>query len=238
MSETGIEHEGPLGLREMKRNAARAALDFVEPGSVIGVGSGTTVWTFIDMLAESGMPIAGAVSTSNETTFRLRQIGIPVLGLSDAAPALYVDGADEIDMAGRALKGKGGALTREKAVAKACAYWACIVDATKVKRALDEEPVSLEVAETMVDSVRESVAAIGGVTERRAGQVTDGGNPLLDVSGLPLCNPAATEDLLDDIPGIIGNGIFARRPADVILVGRAVGGVSRIVPNSTADEQA
>lgn len=236
MSETGIEHEGPLGLREMKRNAARAALDFVEPGSVIGVGSGTTVWTFIDMLAESGMPLAGAVSTSNETTFRLRQIGIPVMGLSEASPALYIDGADEIDMAGRALKGKGGALTREKVVAAACAYWACIVDATKVKRMLIDESVSLEVAETMVDSVRESMAAVGGVAERRVGQVTDAGNPLLDVSGLSLCDPSATEDLLDDIPGIIGNGIFARRRADVILVGRAVGGVSRIVPNSLADE--
>jgi ribose 5-phosphate isomerase A len=236
MSETGIEHEGPLGLRAMKRNAARAALDFVEPGSVIGVGSGTTVWTFIDMLAESGMPLAGAVSTSNETTFRLRQIGIPVVALSEASPALYIDGADEIDMAGRALKGKGGALTREKVVATACAYWACIVDATKVKRMLVEESVSLEVAETMVDSVRESMAALGGVTERRAGQVTDAGNPLLDVAGLSLCDPAATEELLDDIPGIIGNGIFARRRADVILVGRAVGGVSRIVPNSLVDE--
>jgi ribose 5-phosphate isomerase A len=236
MSDIGIEHDGPLGLREMKRNAARAALDFIEPGSVIGVGSGTTVWCLIDLLAESGMSLEGAVSTSNETTFRLRRIGVRILDLSQAAPTLYIDGADEIDMAGRALKGKGGALTREKAVAKASTYWACIVDATKVKRDLWDSSVSIEVAEGMLGSVQESMKALGGTAERRVGASTDAGNPLMDVSGLPMIDLVSTEDLLDNTPGIIGNGIFARRRADVILVGRAVGGVGRIVPTSLVVE--
>jgi ribose 5-phosphate isomerase A len=224
------EYDGPMSLREMKRIAARAALDFVEPGTVIGVGSGTTVSAFIDVLAESGTKLSGAVSTSRETTRRLRDCGVHVMELGDTRPALYVDGADEIDMAGRALKGLGGALTREKAVAKASEYWACIVDATKVQRVLGDAPVSLEVTEAMIDSVKQSLKEFGGEAARRTGAFTDDGNPLLDVAGLDLSDAAAMEDALDAIPGVVGNGIFARRRADVILVGRAVGSVGRIIP--------
>jgi ribose 5-phosphate isomerase A len=226
------EYDGPLGLREMKRIAARAALDFVEPGSVIGVGSGTTVSTFIDMLAESHTQLSGAVSTSRETTRHLREIGVNIIDLDDVNPVLYVDGADEVDMSGRALKGLGGALTREKLVATACGYWTCIVDATKVRSTLCDSSVSLEVAEARMESVQQALHVLGGEAIRRAGAFTDSGNPLFDVVGLDLGDPEAVEDALDAIPGVIGNGIFAHRRADVILVGRAVGSVGRIVPDS------
>ena len=122
----------------MKRNAAKAALDFIEPGSVIGVGSGTTVWCFIDVLAESGVRVGGAVAASAESARRLEAIGVPVVDLAEIRPTLYVDGADAIDMSGRAIKGGGAAHTREKAIAMASEYWVCIVDATKIVRQLED----------------------------------------------------------------------------------------------------
>jgi len=223
-------HDGPLGLREMKRNAARATLDFVEPGSVIGVGSGTTVWCFIDLLAESRLRISGAVAASRETARRLAEIGVDVLELSQIRPALYVDGADEVDMSGRAIKGGGAAQTHEKAVATASGYWACIVDATKVVRALGGAPVPLEVEPAAVPAVAEAIRAIGGDAMVRPDVLTDAGNPVLDATGLAFADPLALELELDAIPGVIECGVFARRTADVILVGRAGGGVGRVVP--------
>jgi ribose 5-phosphate isomerase A len=216
----------------MKRNAARAALDFIEPGSVIGIGSGSTVDCLLDLLEETGVELAGAVSASERTTAHLQRIGVEVLDLIGARPVLYVDGADKVDMFGRALYRLGGAMTREKAVAHASAYWACIVDASKVTRALEEGPVVLEVQESMVDHVVETMRAMGADARRRPRELTDSGNPLIDVVGLSLDNPLNLEDTLDAIPGVIGNGVFARRRADVILVGRAGGGVGRIVPPS------
>jgi ribose 5-phosphate isomerase A len=151
--------------------------------------------------------------------------------LGERRPSLYVDGADEIDMSGRAIKGGGAALTREKRLAAASHYWACIVDATKIVHAIGDEPVPLEVAFEMVDSVSAAIAALGGKARAREGVLTDGGNPVLDAAGLSLEDPLEIEELLDAIPGVIGNGVFARRTADVILVGRAGGGVGRIVPH-------
>ena len=220
----------------MKRNAARAAIDFVEPGTVIGVGSGTTVWCFIDVLRESGVRVGGAVVASNETARRLAEIGVPILELDESRPTLYIDGADAVDMSGRAIKGGGAAHTREKAVAMASEYWACIVDATKVVRALSDETVPLEVQAPMIDSVAEAISAMGGSACIRPDVITDAGNPILDASGLSLADPLATEFALDAIPGVIECGVFARRTADVILVGRAGGGVGRIVPHR--DEEA
>ena len=230
-----MRHDGPLGLVEMKRNAARAALDFVERGAVIGVGSGTTVWCFIDVLAESGIRVSSAVAASLESARRLREIGIQVIDLSEGVPALYVDGADEIDMSGRAIKGGGGAHTPEKAIASVCDYWACIVDATKVVRSLGSAPIPVEVAEGTADSVMAAVENLGGRARIRAGMLTDAGNVVIDAFGLPLDDPVATEIALDAIPGALGNGVFARRPADVILVGRAGGGATRITPHQAED---
>jgi ribose 5-phosphate isomerase A len=230
--------EGPIGLREMKRNAACMALDFVEAGSVIGIGSGTTVWSFIDVLAESSIEIAGAIPASLECARRLREIGVEVLGLSDCRPALYVDGADEIDMSGRAIKGGGAAHTQEKAIAMACDYWACIVDASKVVRELGGVPVPLEVAEGKMAEVLSAVERLGGEGKLRDGVLTDTGHQVIDAFGLPLADPLDLEASLDEVPGVIGNGVFARRTADVILVGRATGGVARIIPHRDDEQDA
>ena len=227
--------DGPLGLREMKRNAACAALDFIEPDSVIGVGSGTTVNCFLDVLAESGIRISGAVPASLETARRLREMGVDIVDLAEARPFLYVDGADEVDMAGRAIKGGGSAHTREKEIATACDYWACIVDATKVVRALGGVPVPLEVADDNVGEVVSAIAKLGGRGHAREGVLTDSGHQVVFAFGLSLADPLALEDTLDAIPGVLGNGVFARRTADVILVGRSTGGVFRIVPHSDDD---
>lgn len=228
-------HDGPISIIEMKRNAARAALDFVEPGTVIGVGSGTTVWCFIDVLAESGIRVAGAVAASIESTRRLNEIGVETFDLGECTPAFYVDGADEIDMAGRSIKGGGGAHTQEKAIVMVCDYWACIVDATKVVRALGGPPIPIEVSDGAASSVIAAVERMGARARVRADMRTDSGNEVVDVFGLPLEDPVATEFALDAIPGTLGNGMFARRPADVILVGRAGGGATRIVPHQAED---
>lgn len=229
------QYDGPISLKEMKRNAATAALDFVEPGSVIGVGSGTTVWCFVDVLSLSGLRIAGAVPASLETARRLREMGVEILDLDDISPTLYVDGADEVDMAGCAIKGGGGAHTLEKRIAEACDYWACIVDATKVVRTLGARAVPLEVTPGTCEDVIIAVQNMGGHASIRRGALTDAGNAIIDVTGLPLDDALATEKALDAVPGVLGNGIFAARRADVILVGRAGGGVSRIVPQQPDD---
>ena len=232
---SGASSAGPLGLREMKRNAARAALDFIEPDSVIGVGSGTTVNCFLDVLAESGIRISGGVPASLETMRRLREMGVDIVDLAETRPFLYVDGADEVDMSGRAIKGAGLAHTREKEIATACDYWACIVDATKVVRALGGVPVPLEVADGSVAEVVSAVGELGGRGHVRQGVLTDSGHQVVFAFGLSLEDPLALEDALDAIPGVLGNGVFARRAADVILVGRSTGGVYRIVPHSGDD---
>jgi ribose 5-phosphate isomerase A len=227
--------DGPIGLREMKRNAARAALDFVDADAVIGIGSGTTVWCFIDLLAESGIPIAGAVPASLECARRLREIGVGVLELSDRRPTLYVDGADQVDMSGRAIKGGGAAHTHEKAIATASDYWACIVDATKIVRELGGVPVPIEVADGAAVEVLSAVERLGGEGRLRESVLTDTGHQVIDALGLPLGDPLELEVSLDAVPGVIGNGVFARRTADVVLVGRATGGVARIVPHESGE---
>ena len=228
-----VDYDEPLSIDEMKRNAAHAALDFVEPGAVIGVGSGTTVSAFIDVLAEEGPRIKGAFAASKESARHLADRGIPVLELSeDSHPSLYVDGADEIDMRGRAIKGGGAAQTCEKAIASVSAYWACIVDVTKVVRTLDDMSVPLEVETGWANTVSQAIAQMGGEACLRQGVLTDAGNLVMDAFGLPLDDPDAIEDRLDAIPGVVGNGVFAHRAADVIIVGRATGGVGRIVPRA------
>jgi ribose 5-phosphate isomerase A len=223
--------EGPLAIDEMKHNAARAAIEFLEPGILLGVGSGTTVWAFIEELAASGMGIVSAVSASDETSRRLRAIGIDVLDLDARHPAIYIDGADEIDMSGCAIKGGGAAHRREKAIALSAEHWVCIVDAGKVVTCLGGVPIPLEVEEDAIDSVKAAIGELGGTARLREGVITDSGNPVLDATGFTLSDAEGLEAELDAIPGVIENGIFARRRADVILIGRASGGVSRVVPH-------
>jgi len=221
----------PTSRDDQKLSVAVAALDFVEPGGVIGVGSGTTSWAFVEALGERRPRVAGAVAASDQTAIRLKAVGIPVLDLSDGLElSVYVDGADLIDMTGRAIKGGGAAHTREKLVAQQAEHWVCIVDASKVVPRLEGHAIPLEVEPDAIDAVAAAVSVLGGTVAVREGSLTDAGNPVLDAEGLPFNDLEALEDALDAIPGVVGNGLFARRRADVILVGRAGGGVGRIAP--------
>lgn len=219
----------------MKRAAARAALEFVTPGTVVGVGSGTTAWAFVSALAADGPAVAGAVAASLETEMRLTEAGIRVLALDDVARLpLYVDGADVVDGYGRAIKGGGGAHAREKVLATRAERWVCVVDESKVVGVLGRAPVPVEVLQFAVGDVTDALVALGGEAKLREGFCTDNGNPIVDVEGLDLSDPLAVETALDAIPGTVANGVFARRRADVVLVGRSDGGVARIVPSNPA----
>ena len=217
-----------------KRAAAAAALAYITSETVIGVGTGTTVACFIDALGEGGTSVTSAVATSVDTERRLRRIGITPLPLeaADKPIAIYVDGADEIDRFGRAIKGGGGAHTREKRVAESSTTWVCIVDESKVVEHLGtRRPVPLEVVRTELDGVIAHVRALGGTPAIRAGSPELEGNRLVDVHDLDLTDPLRMEEILESIPGVIACGIFARRRADVILVGREDDSVLTLAPD-------
>jgi ribose 5-phosphate isomerase A len=157
-------------------------------------------------------------------------MGVEVLEIGELRPSLYVDGADQIDMGGRAIKGGGAAQTREKAIATRSDYWVCVVDATKVVQSIGDHTVPVEVEPGAIEPAIAAIAEMGGVARVREDVFTDAGNPMLDASDLDFGDPRALEDALDAIPGVVGNGVFAHRTADLILVGRSDGGVGRIVP--------
>jgi ribose 5-phosphate isomerase A len=203
---------------EKKAAVAIAATEFVT-GGVIGVGTGSTVNHFIDALAEIKGRIDGAVSSSEASTERLRNIGIPVLELNDVGPLdLYVDGADEANRHLQLVKGGGGALTREKIVAAASERFVCIIDDSKLVEVLGKFPVPVEVIPMARSHVARRLVALGGRPVWRADFVTDNGNDILDVSGLDVVDAAALESRVNDIAGVVTVGIFARRPADVLLI--------------------
>jgi ribose 5-phosphate isomerase A len=203
---------------EKKAAVAIAATEFVT-GGVIGVGTGSTVNHFIDALAEIRGRIDGAVSSSEASTERLRNIGIPVLELNDVGPLdLYVDGADEANRHLQLVKGGGGALTREKIVAAASERFVCIIDDSKLVEVLGKFPVPVEVIPMARSHVARRLVALGGRPVWRADFVTDNGNDILDVSGLDVVDAAALESRINDIAGVVTVGIFARRPADVLLI--------------------
>lgn len=208
-------------MSEGKRLAGEKAIEFVEDGMVVGVGTGSTVAFFIDALARLRHRIAGAVSSSEQSTARLRQHGIEVLDLNDTGPlSLYVDGADECDPHRRLIKGGGAALTREKIIAEASERFICIVDPSKQVDVLGRFPLPVEVipmARSLV--ARELVALTGGQPVWREAVVTDNGNWVLDVHGLSITDPLALETAINQIPGVVSVGLFARRPADVVIVG-------------------
>ena len=208
-------------MSDAKRLAGEKAIEYVEDGMVVGVGTGSTVAFFIDALAGIKDRIAGAVSSSDQSTARLREHGIEVLDLNATGPLhLYVDGADECDPHRRLIKGGGAALTREKIIAEASTRFVCIIDPAKRVDVLGRFPLPVEVipmARSLV--ARSLLASTGGQPVWREGVVTDNGNWILDVHNLRITDPVAMEDAINRIPGVVSVGLFARRPADVVIVG-------------------
>lgn len=214
----------------LKKAAALAALEEIRAlaqDAVIGVGTGSTVNHFIDALASSGISIRGAVSSSEASARRLAAHGIPLLGLDAIAPGtlpFYIDGADEIDPGFCMIKGGGAALTREKIVAAAARRFICICDASKKVDVLGRFPLPVEVIPMARAQVAHEIARLTGGSPRwREGIVTDNGNHILDISGLAITDPPALESALNQIAGIVTNGLFARRGANVLLLATPAG---------------
>ena len=203
-----------------KRRAAEAALQHVPPGSVLGVGTGSTVRFLIEALAARPGLIRAAVSSSNASTALLDAAGIPVLDLNDVADLpLYIDGADEATRARHLIKGGGGALTREKIIAAAAARFICIIDESKLVGTLGAFPLPIEVIPMARTLAARRLEARGARPVWRQGFVTDNGNHILDVHGLTIQSPPTLERELGEITGVVMVGLFATRPADMLLVG-------------------
>lgn len=203
----------------LKKLVGEAALDYIENGMVLGVGSGSTVHCFIDALKSVKGKIEAAVASSNETAERLKALSIPVIDLNSVSELqLYIDGADEINHAKQMVKGGGGALTREKIVAAVSKKMICIADQSKQVDLLGRFPVALEVIPMARSYVARQIVKMGGDPIYRQGFVTDNGNVILDIHNLKILEPIAIEKELNNIVGVVTNGIFAMRPADVLLL--------------------
>jgi ribose 5-phosphate isomerase A len=209
---------------EMKKMAAEAALEYVEPGTVIGIGTGSTANHFIDCLAGIKHKIEGTVASSEASAERLKSHGIPVLDLNSAGElSLYIDGADESNHYLHLIKGGGGALTREKIVAAASRKFVCIADGSKLVDVLGSFPLPIEVIPMARSMVARELVKRGGQPVYREGFVTDNGNIILDIHNMEIMEPVTLEEDLNNIPGIVTVGLFARRPADVLLLGTGEG---------------
>lgn len=207
-----------------KKAAAEAALKFVERGEVLGVGTGSTVNYFIDALASLRHDIPGAVSSSNASTERLKKIGIPVLDLNKTGTlSIYVDGADEATSNLHLIKGGGAALTREKIVAAASRKFVCVADESKLVRVLGKFPLPIEVIPMAQSYVGRQMVALGGRPVLREGVTTDNGNVIIDVHGLNIVDPVKLENQINQIAGVVTVGLFAQRPADILLLGSPAG---------------
>jgi len=214
--------------QELKRAVAAAALRFVLPGKVLGVGTGSTVDLFIDALAAAKLDVKQAVSSSERSTAKLDAIGIEVLDLNDVEDLpVYVDGADEIDAGFHMIKGGGAALTREKIIAAVAQTFVCIADASKRVEVLGGFPLPVEVIPMARAHVARELAKLGGTPKWRQGVLTDNGNVILDLHGLSITDPVATEARINRIVGVVTNGLFAARGADVLLLGES-GGVREL----------
>lgn len=205
---------------QAKRAVAEAALKYVQPGELLGVGTGSTVNFFIDALAALKNDIPGAVSSSEASSARLRAIGIPVVDLNNAGTlSIYVDGADESNIHLQLIKGGGGALTREKIVAAASKKFICIADESKLVQQLGTFPLPVEVLPMARAYVARALVALGGQPVLREGFTTDNGNVILDVRNLTILDAFALEAEIGLLAGVVSVGLFARRPADVLLLG-------------------
>ncbi|VAW90234.1 Ribose 5-phosphate isomerase A [hydrothermal vent metagenome] len=209
---------------ELKKAVAKAALEYVEAGSIIGIGTGSTANHFIDYLADMKHKIDATVASSEASAERLRGHGILVEDLNMVDDiSVYVDGADETTEHLHLIKGGGGALTREKIVAAASRKFICICDDTKLVPMLGQFPLPVEVIPMARSYVARELVKLGGQPVYREGCITDNGNIILDVHGLQIMNPVELEEQLNMLAGVVTNGLFAKRPADVLLLGTANG---------------
>jgi ribose 5-phosphate isomerase A len=207
-----------------KKNAAQAAIQHVSDGTIVGVGTGSTVNFFIDALAARRDRIRGAVSSSNASTMRLSAAGIEVIDLNDAGPIdVYIDGADEANRARQLIKGGGGALTREKIVAAAAKRFICIIDEGKLVATLGKFPLPVEVIRMARAYVERELAKLGGRPVWRANYVTDNDNYILDVHDLTISDPAPLERTINQIAGVVTVGLFAVQPANLLVIGTPEG---------------
>ena len=216
---------------ELKQAVARAALAYVVEGKIVGVGTGSTARMFIDALAEMKDRIAGAVASSEDTKPRLEAHGIKVFDLNDVTELpVYIDGADEINAEMHMIKGGGAALTREKIVSAVATKFICIADGSKFVPVLGKFPLPVEVIPMAWAYVKRELTKLGGTVSLREGVITDNGNLILDVKGLQIVDPVDLESRINQIVGVVTNGLFASRPADVCLLGTSSG-----VQTMTAD---
>ncbi len=213
-----------MSQNEMKKAAAEAALDYIKAGDMVGVGTGSTVNFFIDALATIKHKIEGAVSSSEASTERLKSHGIPVFDLNDVDDlSVYVDGADEVTKHMAMIKGGGGALTREKIVAAVANKFVCIVDDSKLVDVMGKFPLPIEVIPMARSYVAREIVKIGGQPVYREGFITDNGNQILDVHNLTIIDPPKLETDLNQIVGVVTNGLFAHRGANVVVMGTPEG---------------
>ncbi|PKY11637.1 ribose 5-phosphate isomerase A [Acidithiobacillus marinus] len=212
----------------LKKMAAEAALSYIRPGMVVGVGTGSTTNFFIDALGAAKIHVDGYVASSIATENRLKSLGLNVLDLNSTGDIpVYVDGADEADPHFRLIKGGGAALTREKIVASAAQLFVCIADSSKDKPMLGKFPLPVEVLPFARSFVARQLVRLGGTPTLRNGVTTDNGNVIIDVTGLDFSDPLKMEAAINLIPGVLENGIFARRRADVLLFGSAEGVIEK-----------
>ena len=212
---------------EMKKAAAAAAIDYVESGMVVGIGTGSTANHFIDLLAEIKHKIDATVASSIASADRLKAHGITVLDLNDAGQlSLYVDGADESNKSLHLIKGGGGALTREKIVAAASEKFICIADETKLVDTLGNFPLPVEVIPMAQSYIAREIVKMGGTAKLREGFTTDNGNIIIDVHGMAITDAIKTEADFNRLAGVVTIGLFASRPADVLILGTANGAVT------------
>lgn len=203
----------------LKRAAAQAALQWIEPGMILGVGTGSTVNHLIDLIGEQGLKLEAAVSSSEASSKRLRALGVPLLDANavDRLP-LYIDGADEVDPGCCLIKGGGGALTREKILADLADRFVCIVDEAKCVACLGAFPLPIEILSMAEKQISKKLEKLGARIALRKDFISDNGHPIIDVSGLTIKDPRGLESMMNQWPGVVTVGLFAQRPADLVLI--------------------
>lgn len=208
----------------LKRAAAQAALQWIEPGMILGVGTGSTVNHLIDLIGEQGLKLGAAVSSSEASSKRLRALGVPLLDANavDRLP-LYIDGADEVDPGCCLIKGGGGALTREKILADLADRFVCIVDEAKCVACLGAFPLPIEILSMAEKQISKKLEKLGARIALRKDFISDNGHPIIDVSGLTIKDPRELESMMNQWPGVVTVGLFAQRPADLVLIAAKMG---------------